>query len=102
MAITIGELREEDGRGVGQRVVHNMVLDKTVGLMSELGEQEAMLAAKRWRDGPGKVPGPTALQQALLNVDGHRQAFLEKGMVREAAFCELAGFCVQCCLDEPD
>ena len=100
MDVTIGTARVEDGRTVGQRVVHSNVLEKAIRQMSELGEEEAALATQRWRDGVGKVPGKTALGQALKNAEGHRQIYADKGMWREAGYCDVAAYCVQACLDE--
>lgn len=100
MAYAIGVLRVEDGRSVGQRVVHHLVLDKVISLMNDLGEKEIVLACRRWRDGPGMVPKGTALEQALKKADAHRQTFVDKGMPGEAAYCEIAAFCVQSCMDE--
>jgi hypothetical protein len=100
MDIAIGTARIENGRTVGQRVVHSNVLDKTLVLMNDLGENEAVLAVGRWPLGPGKVPGRSALEQALKKVEKHRKGFADNGMFRQAGYCDVAAYCVQACLDE--
>ena len=88
-------------RGVGQRIAHPLMLERVAVFMRCLGEADAELAVRRWLDDrPDKVAGPTAMQAALARVEQHSRTFLEKEMRREAAYCDLAWFILQCCLDE--
>lgn len=85
--------------GEGGQVANSAMLDKVRVLMASYGEQDAVAAIDRWLNGDAsKVPGKTALQAQAKSLEKIEANLRSTGQLREAAYVDLARFCVTACV----
>jgi hypothetical protein len=101
--IEVGTLRIQDGRGSGQRTVHEAMLRRVRDhVAAATREPVAGACVERWLEpgGTTQPPGPTVLQATLTQLGKLRETAIADGDARAAAYLELGAFCVEACLAE--
>lgn len=105
--VTIGSLSEvigEDGvpRGVGQRTM-NLVLVQRISVLCEReGLQVAADALRSWLPGNGASPDVAELPAEIERLEARQQELNEQGDTREAAYYEAAAFACRTRLPAPE
>lgn len=85
-------------RSVGQRVVQDVMLTRVHAAMLGRGQQDAAACVQRWLTGDtARVPGRTALEAQAGTLEQLEQELRAAGQPRDAAYVELARFCVLAC-----
>lgn len=96
LTVTVGDLVEKDGRGIGQRVMTVELLTKAASRMSTLGEKIAYVAMRSWLPGdPSKPPAKTTLRAEIPKLRAKEAAAKGAGEWRDAVYYEVAAFCCE-------